>query len=41
MLREHERSVRAELIWGARHVYEAEMKDDRRTCGRPGHEAAP
>ena len=41
VLREHERSVRAELTGGARHVYEAEMKDDRRTRGRPGHEAAP
>lgn len=41
MLREHERSVRGELTGGVRHVYEAEMKDDRRTAGHPGHEATP
>ena len=26
---------------GKRHVFEAEMKQDRRTHGRPGHEATP
>ncbi len=26
---------------GARHVFEAEMKEKRRTRGRPGHEAHP
>ena len=41
VLREHERSVRGELTNGVRHVYEAEMKDDRRTSGHPGHEATP
>lgn len=41
VLRDHERSVRDELLDGARHVFEAEMKADRRTTGRPGHEAGP
>ncbi|MDF2585990.1 MAG: hypothetical protein K0R33_4633, partial [Mycobacterium sp.] len=26
---------------GRRHVFEAEMKEDRRTKGREGHEATP
>ncbi len=41
VFREHERSVREELQQGARHVFEAEMKEKRRTKGRPGHEAHP
>ena len=41
VFREHERSVREELQQGARHVFEAEMKEKRRTTGRPGHEAHP
>lgn len=41
LLRDHERRVRDELQQGARHVYEAEMKERRRTKGRPGHEARP
>ncbi|GAB3599020.1 hypothetical protein GCM10027446_30410 [Angustibacter peucedani] len=41
VFREHERVVREALVGGTRHVFEAEMKDDRRTHGRPGHEAAP
>ncbi len=41
VLREHERWVRGELTGGVRHVYEAEMKNDRRTSGHPGHEATP
>ncbi|GAY17840.1 hypothetical protein [Mycobacterium sp. shizuoka-1] len=40
-LRDRERQVREELMGGARHVYEAEMKQRRRTAGRPGHEATP
>jgi hypothetical protein len=36
---EHE--VRDALLDGRRHVYESEMKDDRRTPGRPGHERRP
>ena len=39
--REHERAAREELMEGRRHVFEAEMKDDRRTHGRPGHAATP
>ncbi|RDH79131.1 hypothetical protein DVS77_06650 [Mycolicibacterium moriokaense] len=39
--RDHERRVRDELQGGARHVFEAEMKESRRTKGRPGHEARP
>jgi len=40
-LREHERSVRGVLAGGRRHLYEAEMKEARRTRGRAGHEARP
>ncbi|WP_063127835.1 hypothetical protein [Nocardia fusca] len=36
-----ERDTREELLQGCRHVYEAEMKETRRTRGRPGHEAGP
>ncbi len=36
-----ERLARDELLHGRRHVFEAEMKEDRRTHGRPGHEARP
>jgi len=36
-----EASARAELVEGNRHLFEAEMKEDRRTHGRPGHAAAP
>ncbi|GAA4411808.1 hypothetical protein GCM10023168_32990 [Fodinibacter luteus] len=39
--REHERRARDELLGGRRHVYEAEMKQERRTHGRPGHAATP
>lgn len=39
--REHEKRVRDELMDGKRHVFEAEMKEDRRTKGRDGHEATP
>lgn len=39
--RDHDRAVRDELMGGMRHVYEAEMKEDRRTRGRRGHEAGP
>jgi hypothetical protein len=40
-LRDHERTVRDDLMGGQRHVFEAEMKERRRTKGRPGHEASP
>jgi hypothetical protein len=36
-----ERRTRDDLLAGRRHVYEAEMKEDRRTHGLPGHEARP
>ena len=39
--KEHERAAREELMGGRRHVFEAEMKQDRRTHGRPGHAATP
>jgi hypothetical protein len=39
--RDHERRAREELAEGRRHVFEAEMKEDRRTPGRPGHAATP
>lgn len=39
--RELERAVREETMQGRRHVFEAEMKQRRRTAGRPGHEATP
>jgi hypothetical protein len=41
VFRDHERRVRDELQGGARHVFEAEMKERRRTHGRSGHEAHP
>jgi hypothetical protein len=36
-----EQRVRSALIGGRRHVYESEMKESRRSNGRPGHEARP
>lgn len=39
--REHERAAREALAEGRRHVFEAEMKQDRRTHGRRHHEATP
>lgn len=39
--REHDAKVRESLMDGRRHVFEAEMKEERRTHGRPGHEATP
>jgi len=39
--REHEQRVRDDLMDGRRHVFEAEMKQDRRTHGRPNHAAVP
>jgi hypothetical protein len=41
VLRDHERRVRDELQQGYRHVFEARMKEDRRTHGRAGHEGTP
>ncbi|MFC8922151.1 hypothetical protein [Cellulosimicrobium sp. NPDC057127] len=39
--REHERRARDELAGGVRHLFEARMKQERRTHGEPGHEAGP
>ncbi len=39
--RDLERDVRESTMNGRRHVYEAEMKQRRRTRGRSGHEATP
>ncbi|UMG94578.1 hypothetical protein [Nocardioides sp. TF02-7] len=39
--RELERAARDELVGGRRHLYESEMKEDRRTHGRTGHEHRP
>ncbi len=41
VLRNHDRAVRDALMGGWRHVYEAEMKERRRTEGLAGHEAFP
>ncbi|MCW2830582.1 MAG: hypothetical protein JWP31_1274 [Aeromicrobium sp.] len=37
----HERAAREALADGRRHLFEAEMKEDRRTHGRRHHEATP
>jgi len=39
--RQLERDARDTLAGGRRHLYEAELKERRRTRGRPGHEARP
>ena len=39
--RELEKAARDALVGGRRHLYEAEMKEERRTGGEPGHEARP
>jgi hypothetical protein len=36
-----ERAAREELVEGRRHLYEAEMKEERRSHGRRHHEARP
>jgi hypothetical protein len=41
VFRDHERRVRDELRQGHRHVFEAQMKERRRTRGKPGHESRP
>lgn len=38
---EHERTAREQLVGGRRHLFESEMKEDRRTHGRRHHEARP
>jgi hypothetical protein len=39
--RDAENRARQELVGGRRHLFEAEMKEDRRTHGRRHHEARP
>ncbi|MCK1819744.1 hypothetical protein MTQ10_08985 [Streptomyces sp. XM83C] len=39
--RELEATCTRELAQGRRHLYEAELKEQRRTRGRPGHAAGP
>ncbi|WBB69799.1 hypothetical protein [Micromonospora sp. WMMD812] len=41
LFRELDRHARDQLVGGRRHLYEAEMKERRRTQGRAGHEARP
>ncbi|MFZ0833016.1 MAG: hypothetical protein WAM92_08030 [Mycobacterium sp.] len=41
VFREHEKQIRDQLQGGKRHVFEAEMKEKRRTHGRAGHEGRP
>ncbi len=41
LFREMDRYAREQLAEGRRHLFEAEMKERRRTHGRPGHEARP
>lgn len=39
--KQHEREAREALVSGRTHLFEAEMKEDRRTYGRRRHEATP
>lgn len=41
VFRQHEKYVRDELQEGRRHVFESEMKERRRSHGKPGHERRP
>jgi hypothetical protein len=41
VFRETERAARDELLQGRRHLFEAQMKEQRRTHGHVGHEATP
>ena len=41
LFRHVERNIRDRLLYGKRHVYESEMKEDRRSYGRKHHEARP
>jgi hypothetical protein len=40
-IREVEREIREQLVGGRRHLFEAEMKEQRRTQGQPRHESRP
>jgi hypothetical protein len=41
IFRDHDRRVREELQQGVRHLFEAEMKEKRRSKGRSGHQGRP
>ncbi len=41
LAKELEQTARDQLVGGKRHLYEASMKEDRRTDGRRRHEAKP
>ena len=41
LAKELERTARDELVQGRKHLFEASMKEDRRTAGRRHHEATP
>jgi hypothetical protein len=41
VFRDLESTARHELAHGRRHLLEAQMKEERRSHGRPGHEAVP
>lgn len=41
VLRNHDQAVRDELMGGRRHVFEAEMKERRRTKNHAAHKATP
>ncbi|MBO4270615.1 MULTISPECIES: hypothetical protein [Microbispora] len=41
LFQELERQARDELAGGRRHLFEAELKQQRRTPGQPGHETMP
>ncbi|WP_432834536.1 hypothetical protein [Dactylosporangium sp. CA-092794] len=41
LFRELDRAAREQVAGGRRHLFEAEMKERRRTHGRAGHEATP
>lgn len=41
LFRELEREARDTLAGGRRHLFEAELKEQRRSHGEPGHEARP
>jgi hypothetical protein len=41
LFKELEKKARDTLVGGRRHLYEAEMKEDRRTHGHPDHTAVP
>jgi hypothetical protein len=41
LFRDLEQQARTELAGGRRHLFEARLKQDERSAGRPGHRAAP